>query len=162
MCLALYIGTDQPLATSLWSERQRQFYLAELATKDEPARQHFSKPYVYYAGSHLQCSCGFFHNCMVHTDDPEMMRQYEESQQSARALVSTLEQVLDHSDTIEVFLTWEGNQALAPSRHLMLTPSDLLSPLQPYSDDTDPEVKLAISAINEQDFIILRKGKEGL
>lgn len=91
MCFAVYIGTDQPLSTSVWNEAQRQCYLAELVEKDKPARQHFSKPYVYFAGSHIQCSCGFFHNSLVFTDDPKMMHQYKESQRSARVLVAVLE-----------------------------------------------------------------------
>lgn len=157
MCFAVYIGTDKPLATSRWNEADRKLYLADLAEKDESARQHFSKPYVYYAGSHTQCGCGFFHNSMVFSDDPEMMREYGETQQSARALVTVLEQVLDHADTVEVFVTWEGRQADVPARRLTLAPSALLSPLEPYSTDADPEVRMTRSFIEEQDFIVFRK-----
>jgi len=157
MCFAIYIGTDIPLATSAWSKDQRKVYLSDLAEKDEAARQHFSKPYVYYAGSHLQCSCGFFHNSMVFTDDPEMMRAYEETQQSARALVSILEQVIDQTETVEVFVTWEGRQAEAPTRRLLFAPSALLSPLEAYDSDAEPEVRLARSSVEEQDFIVFQK-----
>lgn len=158
MCFAVYIGTDQPSPTAAWNETQRQFYLTELAEKDEPARQHFSKPYVYYAGSHLQCGCGFFHDSVVFTDDPEMMHQYEESQRSAFGLVAVLEQALDHADTVEVFVTWEGRQAEAPARRLVLAPSAMLSPLEPYGPEEDPEVRMAASSVKEQDFIVFRKG----
>ena len=160
MCFAVYIGTDRPLATSMWNDAKRQFYLNELAEKDEPARQHFSKLYVYYAGSHLQCSCGFFHNSMVFTDDPEMMQKYEESQKSARALATVLERALDHAETVEVFVTWEGRQGEAPARRLTLDPSALLSPLEPYSAEADREVMMARSSVLEQDFIVFRKEKD--
>lgn len=156
MCYAIYIGADQPLATSEWKEKDCLCYLTELAEKDQPARQHFSKPNVYYAGSHLQCSCGFFHNSMVFTDDPAMMAEYEKTQNSARALIAILEHALQLAGTVEVFVTWEGNQSLAPARRLTLEPSALLSRLEPYSADTDPEVKIAISDVVEQDFIVFQ------
>lgn len=157
MCFALYIGTDQPLVASQWNEAEPRFYLAALTDKDKPARQHFSKPYVYYVGSHLKCGCGFFCNSIVFTDDPGMMREYEETQQSARALVTILEQVLDHADTVEVFVTWEGRQAEVPARRLSFAPSVLLSLLEPYSADADPEVRMTRSSVEEQDFILFRK-----
>jgi hypothetical protein len=156
MCYAVYIGTDQPLATSEWREKDCLCYLTELAEKDHPARQHFSKPYVYYAGSHLGCSCGFFHNSMVFTDDPAMMTEYEKTQNSTRALIALLEQALQQASTVEGFVTWEGNQALAPVRRLTLAPSALLSRLEPYSADTDPEVRIAISDVAEQDFVVFQ------
>jgi len=157
MCFAVYIGTDKPLATSQWNEADRQLYLADLAQKDDPARQHFSKPYVYYAGSHTQCGCGFFHNSMVFTDDPAMMREYEETQKSACALAAVLMQALDHADTVEAFVTWEGRQGEAPARRLTLVPSALLSPLEPYGPEADREVMMARSSVEEQDFIVFRK-----
>ncbi len=160
MCFAVYIGTDRPLATSQWNEADRQVYLTDLAEKDEPARQHFSKPYVYYSGAHTQCGCGFFHNSMVFTDDPNMIREYEASQRSARALIAVLEHALEAADTVEVFVTWEGRQGEAPSRRLTLAPPAFLSPLEPYSDDADREVQMATSSVREQDFIVMRKSKD--
>jgi hypothetical protein len=56
MCYAIYIGTDQPLATSEWREKDCLCYLKELAERDQPARQHFSKPYVYYVSSPETCT----------------------------------------------------------------------------------------------------------
>ena len=156
MCFAVYIGTDHPLRTSEWNEESRQFYLTSLAPKDEPAKQHFSKSYIYYAGSHTRCSCGFFNNSMVFTDDADMMREYEKSQQSAKALVEVLEKALVHADTVEVFVTWEGRQAEAPRRRLVLAPVDFLTPLQSYSDDADEEIRTASSVIEEQDFIVVQ------
>lgn len=157
MCFAVYIGTDRPLPTSQWDEQTRRFHLAPLAEKDEPARRHFSKPHIYYAGSHLQCGCGFFHNSLVFTDDADMMREYEDSQRSARSLVQVLETALADADAVEVFVTWEGRQAEPPTRRLALTPEAFLSPLQRYSPDADEEIQFAYTPVQEQDFIVMRK-----
>ena len=157
MCFALYIGTDRPLATSEWSEERRQFYLAALSERDEVVRHHFSKHNVYYAGSHLQCGCGFFQNSLVFTDDQDMMRSYEESQQSARALVEVIQRALATSDSVELFVTWEGRQGEPPERTRDMVPQQLMSPLERYSDDADDEVREAHSLIEEQDFIVFHR-----
>ena len=162
MCYAVYIGTDHPLQTAEWDEDDRQFCLAPLAEEDEPVRSCFSKPYIYYAGSHLRCSCGFFYNSLVFTDDPEMMRHYEASQRSAQALVAVLREALAISDTVEVFVTWEGRQAEPPTRKRTMLPEDLLSPLHRYAEDADEEVQMADSPVDEQDFIVMQKGRECL
>lgn len=157
MCYAVYIGSEKPLPTSEWVEGETLCYLKELAEKDQPVCCHFSKPFVYYAGSHLHCSCGFFHNSMVFTDDHGMMQAFEETQKSVRALIAVLEHALQESDTVEGFVTWEGNQSQSPLRRLTVAPSALLSRLEPYSDETDPEVRIAVASIQEQDFIVFRK-----
>ncbi len=157
MCFALYIGTDGPLETSEWSESRRKFYLAPLGARDEVVKRHFSKPYVYYAGSHLQCGCGFFHNSLVFTDDPDMMRAYAESQESAGALVEVIQRALATSDRVELFVTWEGRQGEPPERVRDLVPQQLISPLVRPSDDVDSDVREAHSLIEEQDFIVFHR-----
>ena len=161
MCFAVYIGTDQPLPTSQWDAEARSFYLAPLTAKDEPVRMRFSKQHVYYAGSHLQCSCGFFHNSMVFNDDSDMMQAYEDSQRSARALAGVLEQALSTSDSVEVFVTWEGRQTEPPARRRSMAPEDFLSPLRRYAEDSDEEIQVADSPVEEQDFIVVQKRNEG-
>jgi hypothetical protein len=47
-------------------------------------------------------------------------------------------------------------QALKPVRRLSLEPSALLSRLEPYSADADPEVRISISDVAEQDFIVFQ------
>jgi hypothetical protein len=160
MCFAVYIGTDMPLTTSEWDDTSRQVYLAPLAEKDEPVRRLFSKTHVYYAGSHLQCSCGFFHNTVVFTDDPKAMEEYKDSQRSAHQLIQVLNHALLNSETVEMFVTWEGRQGEAPSRTRTMVPDDLLTPLQPYSTEADDEVRMAASSVDEQDFIVIRRNKE--
>ena len=160
MCYAVYIGTDHPLPTAAWDEMARKVYLTDLTEKDEPVRAWFSKPHLYYAGSHLRCGCGFFINSMVFTDNPEMMREYETSQQSTRTLIAMLEQALATADTVEVFVTWEGRQAEPPVKRRDMVPQDLLAPLQPYGEGHDAEIQVAVAPVDEQDFIVIRKNPE--
>jgi hypothetical protein len=156
MCYAVYLGTSEPLHTSGWNEDTKAVYVAAPSEKDEPVRAWFTKPHIYYVGSHLQCGCGFFHNGLVFTDDAEMMRAYEASQSSVRSLVAILEQALTTSDAVEMFVTWEGRQSEPPMRRRDMCPKDLMTGLQRYSEDADGAVQIAESAVREQEFIVMR------
>ena len=157
MCFAVYLGTDHPLQTCQWDAQSRRVYLAALTVDDEPVRPHFSTEYVYYAGSRLRCSCGFFGSGMVFTDDPDMMREYEESQESAGALVVILEQLLATSGVVEVLVTWDGRESEPPARRRAMAPEDFLSPLRRLSPDADEEIQFADASVETQDFIVAQR-----
>ena len=59
MCMMVYIASDCLLPTSAWDETRPSFHVRELVERDEPVRRQFSKPHVYYVGSHEGCGCGF-------------------------------------------------------------------------------------------------------
>ena len=59
MCMAVYFASDYSLPTSAWNQACPRFYVVELAAHDQSVRRQFSKPFVYYAGSHEGCGCGF-------------------------------------------------------------------------------------------------------
>ncbi len=59
MCMTIYIASEYPLPTSLWDEANPCFYVSALSERDESVRRQFTKHWIYYAGSHEGCGCGF-------------------------------------------------------------------------------------------------------
>lgn len=59
MCYAMYIAADKPLPLLEWDEAHRSFYVREIDAREQGVRVQFTKPNVYYAGSHIKCGCGF-------------------------------------------------------------------------------------------------------
>ena len=155
MCYAVYIGTDSPLQTSEWDKDDRKYHLKDLTEKDLPVRSNISKPYIYYAGSNLGCGCGFFTNSLLDPNDPEEMQRHEEAQASLKALASLIRDNLVLSETVEMFVTWEGRQAEPPARRRIMSPEELVSTTLPYGDD---DQMLAVnSPVEEQDFVVMRR-----
>ena len=63
MCLAIYIASDIELSTSKWDKNSPSFYSESIEpNKHYGVDRHFSKPYVYYLGSHEGCGCGFMYD----------------------------------------------------------------------------------------------------
>ncbi len=141
MCYMLYLGSDVPLPTSEWRKEAPGFYLSDSGRDgDVPkASRHFSKPHVYYAGSHEGCGCGFFFG---EFDDPE---EYGQSKDSARDLVDMIDQALASSDSAELLVTWAACEKKKPKRELEMNPYELLK-------DEFP--------LEEQEFVVFsRKNK---
>ena len=77
MCYEIYIASDQPLKTIDWDDNDRKLNVNKLETKDKIIQTIFSKPYIYYIGSHLKCgcfSCIFLSVMCVVSDFEEMIR----------------------------------------------------------------------------------------
>ena len=55
MCYEIYIASDQPIKTIDWDDNDRKLNVNKLETKDKIIQTIFSKPYIYYIGSHLKC-----------------------------------------------------------------------------------------------------------
>jgi len=53
MCMAIYIASDSTLPLVPWDEGRPGLYIIELQGEiDEKVRCQFSKPHIYYVGSH--------------------------------------------------------------------------------------------------------------
>jgi hypothetical protein len=140
MCNVFYVGSDSPLPTLKWDEKNPQYYLSDSEPDDgiSIAKQHFTKKYVYYAGSHEGCGCGFIYGP---EDDA---KELEIRKKSVKGLVSTIEKALELSDTAELLVTWASRERQSPSRRLEMTPGQLLC-------DDFP--------LDEKDFVTFRKSK---
>jgi hypothetical protein len=121
MCLAVYLAADRPLPLIMWNESARGFHVTELdGERDEPVRRQFTKPHVYYAGSHLICGCGFNYG-----QDPEAEDDPEELALKAKTLSDLSDYVaraVGDGETIQLFACWEVDQAAPPEHRRELTP----------------------------------------
>jgi hypothetical protein len=130
----LYLGSDVPLQTSEWKKKSPGFFLSGSDGDIKKAKRHFTTSYVYYAGSHEGCGCGFFYD---QDDDPE---DYEIRKTSVCGLVDSIQQALRTTSKAELLVTWVGSEKKAPSRRLEMKPYELLAKEFP---------------LDENDFVIL-------
>ncbi len=122
MCMMVYIASDYPLPTRPWDEARPRFCIQELTEHDEPVRRHFSKPHVYYAGSHEGCGCGF--QSGKHPGEDQAAAS--DANESRRLLCEYLSVALQHQATVELFACWDGDQGEAPEHYGRIRPKDLL------------------------------------
>lgn len=109
VCYAIYIASDAILPTSRWDENNPQFYVSDAQEVEEKVAKLFSKPHIYFVGSHTHCSCGFFYGPdWAYDEDGKDDLQQETD--SARKLVSYLDSALEKTDELELFVSWEGDQ----------------------------------------------------
>lgn len=120
MCLAVYLASDTPIAAVAWNEDAPAFYIEPVA-ENEVVRKRFSLPFVYYAGSHEGCGCGF-------SKDGEIGPDLERCQKNYIALGQTLREALSHGAKVELFTCWEGEQSCAAKFVATTTPSQLEAP----------------------------------
>jgi len=121
VCIAVYIAANRPLPAIDWDESHPAFYVATLGKDEEPVRNQFTKPHVYYAGSHEGCGCGFQLGKDRGAQDPEQARCRE----SLGAFFKYLQDALTRVDDLELFACWEGDQAARVEHRRALTPTDL-------------------------------------
>ena len=124
MCMMVYVASDYPLPTSAWDESSPGFHVANLSDHDEPVRQRFSKPCVYYVGSHEGCGCGFqYGQYEGFEEDPAELAA---ARGSRRHLSEFLSVSLQHQSEVELFACWDGDQAAEPEHQGRLRPADLI------------------------------------
>ncbi len=124
MCMMVYIASDCPLPTSEWDKAQPRFHVIELNERDEPVRLQFSKPCVYYVGSHEGCGCGFQYGQYEGIEDDPA--QLASAQESRRLLAEFVSNALLHQPTVELFACWDGDQGAVPEHRVCLRPLDLI------------------------------------
>jgi hypothetical protein len=124
MCMVVYLASDYPLPTSAWDQAKPGFYVTEVANSDEPVRRQFSKPYVYYVGSHEKCGCGFQYDQWE--GDEEDALKLDAVQHSRLRLAEFLSAALQHQSAVELFACWDGDEACLPEHRGCVRPADLL------------------------------------
>ena len=124
MCYEIYIASDKPLKTIDWDEKNRTLNVNKIDSKDEITKKIFSKPYIYYIGSHLKCGCGFFYESSLtpDCDEKEVARQVNQSQ---KELKTYIRQSLGKSKEIELYVSWEGEKEKGPLKTIHLMDKDV-------------------------------------
>ena len=121
MCLAVYIASDVQLPLVGWDENKPSFHVAELNGEyDEKVRVQFSKPFVYYVGSHTNCGCGFAFSGFIKDED-----NMAEVSQSMKQLSNYLSEVTQEYGVIELYVCWEGDQSEKPEYTGVISASDV-------------------------------------
>jgi hypothetical protein len=124
MCIVVYLASDYPLPTSAWDPARRCFHVVEVAERDHEVRRQFSKPHVYYTGSHEGCGCGFQYG--EYEEEEEDAAKLAAAQDSRRRLVEFLSVALQHQTTVELFACWNGDEAAPPEHRGCVGPAELL------------------------------------
>ena len=119
MCMVVYIASDYPLPTSAWDQTRPRFYVEEVSDREASVRRHFSKPCVYYAGSHEGCGCGFQYGEYEDEHPPA-------NEDSRRRLAEFLSVALQQQPEVEVFACWSGDEAASVEHRDRVRPADLL------------------------------------
>ena len=107
MCLMVYVASDKSLPLIKWDENKRAFCVSDLSKYEKNVAAQFKLPYVYTAGSHLGCGCGFLKNFK----DEEGLAQ---SNENYLQLSAYLQKARETEATIHIYSCWDGDQEAKP------------------------------------------------
>jgi hypothetical protein len=123
MCMVVYVGSGYPLPTLPWNAACPRLHVTELDVRGAPVRRRFTKPCVYYVGSHEMCGCGFSYGEYEGFEEEADLPQ---KRQSRRLLAEFLAVALQHQAEVELFACWYGDEAHEPEHRGRVRPVDLL------------------------------------
>jgi hypothetical protein len=121
MCLAVYLASSAEIPGGLRGRADAHAFYLEPVPAGNAVRRHFAVPYVYYAGSHEVCGCGFMKDGR---DDDDRARSQADYDALARCIRSTQAA----GATVELFACWEGDQADDPDFPEMRSVEDIEDP----------------------------------
>ncbi|MHB8868086.1 MAG: hypothetical protein ACYC6T_02470 [Thermoleophilia bacterium] len=124
MCYALFIGTDEPLAVVDPAVADDCFHLEPPGARHGVVLGYFAKPHIVYAASWQGCGCGWFPDAMPFQSAKKRLEFNRKTAECVERLRLLLVDLLQRHDSVELFLTWEGELDEAPSRRLALAPGD--------------------------------------
>ena len=119
MCYAIYVASDSPLDLIPWDLEDRKLNVSKITARDEVIRSRFTKPHVYYVGSHLGCGCGFFYESSLGPEDDEKVVATE-VKRSLEELKGYLRESLVRSQELELYVSWEGEKPTSPIKSVSL------------------------------------------
>ncbi|HEY7544129.1 MAG TPA: hypothetical protein VID27_04565, partial [Blastocatellia bacterium] len=99
--------SSEMLPLIAWDESDRAFYVSELPARASGVKKQFTLPFVYYAGSHEGCGCGFLKGGR---SDEEM----EKVKENYAKLAEYVSQARRKRIAVELFSCWAGDEEAAP------------------------------------------------
>jgi hypothetical protein len=128
MCLAVYVASNHVLATVPWDPAHPGFYVVD-ATENffypsNPLRVHFQQPFLYAAGSHNGCGCGFQFDGYVNDDGDYVSRDTPEAVASRQGFVDFLTAALKFQSQVEVLTCCSGDELEPPKCRRQARPID--------------------------------------
>ena len=115
MCLVVFAGSSAPLPLVEWSDASPGFNVRTLAPHEEAVRGVLAFPHLALLGAHTGCGCGFIGDG---ADEPADVRRSREA--LARYTAAAL-----RDGPVELYVRWNGDEALPSERQLTLTPAEL-------------------------------------
>ncbi len=132
MCMMLYMASDHQLPEIEWDDKNPAFFVTpDLHPAVEVVRKQFSKYYVYYAGSHEHCGCGFGY-CNddyyrdVYRGNPDIIDRAIRENAAARETVRRLREYLEkaaQSGPVELYSVWAGAEGKEPEERIDVGPA---------------------------------------
>jgi hypothetical protein len=94
----------------------------DVASSDTSIHDKLNKPFLAYVGAWEGCGCGFEHGLLEDPDEQDL-REDELGRESVRELRSLLESLLEHDETVQLYVCMDGEQDLHPQNHVDVTPA---------------------------------------
>jgi len=128
MCVAIYIASDHPLPTVPWDDAQPAFHVQDATegyfSPGNPLRAHFAQPYLYAAGSHDGCGCGFPFSD-AYNDEGELVEDdWPPGRESRRRLAEFLSAALRLQPAVEILVCCSGDERFPPRTRRRVRPID--------------------------------------
>ena len=104
----VYLASDKPLPLIEWNENKRAFCVSDLTKYEKNVETQFDSSYVYNAGSHLGCGCGF-------------LKEFKEEDELAQAnenylqLSVYLQKARETGAHLHIYSCWDGDQEAKPA-----------------------------------------------
>ena len=139
MCYCLFIAANNPLPLIQWDENNPKFHIEEADPEDPECRQ-FSKPHIYYFGSHSRCGCGFLYENAeylykrLHAKE-EYGYPHEKVLETMHSAFEYIRQALEENDELELFLVGPGGRDAPPERRISISVSELRGEGFPFDED---------------------------
>lgn len=119
----VYISADQPLPLIEWQEDKPAFYVCELAQDETRVTKQFTKPFVYYAGSHQGCGCGFTYGQWPIEKEEDKIEDLA-ARESVKSLSLYLRNAVQQGP-VELYACWDGDQEAEPEYRTVVTPEQI-------------------------------------
>ncbi len=103
MCMVLYVASGEPLEEVPAHVPPMPLSARRIEPDEERVRQHFTKPHVYFLGSHTGCSCGFDYG---HGSDEDA-----QGRESVRQLAAWLSDAVQKTGEVELYACWNGDES---------------------------------------------------
>jgi hypothetical protein len=118
MCKALYVASDDPIATTDRDEPASVFFVREIEGHQRRVRRQVSKPQVRHLGAHTGCSCGFTYEARY----PSSMESEEGGRRSVDELRRFITRHVAGGRDIELYHCWEGDEDEPAERQVDVSP----------------------------------------
>lgn len=126
MCQRLYVATRARLPAVKRSQSAPYLEIAEVQSGRAPAFFGADRPFVYLAGAHVECGCGF--PAVAAAPDSSPSRLDDADVRSMQALAEHLREACRGHSTVELYLCWVHEQAEALATRRTATLDELRQP----------------------------------